>query len=521
MAPKPSKAPKQQAKDPEPAKECRSVLLSRVLYKAPSLGNFTPNISHPDPTIAAKLEAEYLASRPYQVLKDTKGFSKLTASEKSAYANSVLLETGAWRTWATPQQKEFWKLVEQQRIPIPLPKPQSLGKDPRGVDLGGYTPAEHKLYERRERDLRSLREKSARFRSKRTDGWTEEEVEEERNRRKLLGNLQGRKMGIYERDPLWDDVIPLAQDDGEGALAAIAYTDEYAEAMGYLRAIMAAKEYSPRVLALTEHIISLNASHYTVWLYRASTLFALDSSVVAELEWMNQVALDNQKNYQIWHHRQLLIEHVYAKISSNPVAVQELVDSEIAFMTRMFAEDSKNYHVWSYRQYLVRKLDLFNQKEIESIETLLRTDVRNNSAWSHRFFVVFSDPSISTPGSKATESDPKIPDDIIDREIEFAKAATFETPQNQSPWNYLRGVLRKGSRKLSTQECFAGEFVKIPEDGEEDVKSSHALDFLADVWTEMGELEKADKALLLLGDKYDRIRKNFWDWKRSLLKEAS
>ncbi|KAG4439340.1 hypothetical protein IFR05_005152 [Cadophora sp. M221] len=495
MAPKPSKAPKQQARDPEPAKE--------------------------HPTIAAKLEAEYLTSRPYQALKDTKSFSKLTAGEKSAYANSVLLETGAWRTWPTPQQKEFWKLVEQQKIPVPLPKPQSLGKDPRGVDLGSYTPAEYKLYERRERDLRSLREKSARFRSKRTDGWTEEKVEEERNRRKLLGNLQGRKMGIYERDPQWDDVIPLAQDDGEGALAAIAYTDEYAEAMGYLRAIMAAKEYSPRVLALTEHIISLNASHYTVWLYRASTLFALDSPVEAELEWMNQVALDNQKNYQIWHHRQLLIEHVYAKISSNPAAVQELADSEIAFMTRMFAEDSKNYHVWSYRQYLVHKLDLFNQKEIESIEILLRSDVRNNSAWSHRFFVVFSDPAISTPGSKATASDPKIPDDIIDREIEFAKAATFETPQNQSPWNYLRGVLRKGSRKLSTQECFAGEFVKIPEDGEEDVKSSHALGFLADVWAEMGELEKADKALLLLGDKYDRIRKNFWDWKRSLLKEAS
>lgn len=293
-------------------------------------------------------------------------------------------------------------------------------------------------------------------------------------------------------------------------------------AMGYLRAIMAVQEKSPRVLALTEHIISLNASHYTVWLYRASTLFALGSSVEAELEWMNAVALNNQKNYQIWHHRQLLIENLYKKISSDPAAIEALADSEIAFMTKMFTEDSKNYHVWSYRQYLVRKLNLFNQKEIESIETLLRTDVRNNSAWSHRFFVVFSDSAISTPGCKATESDPKIPDDVIDREIEFAKAATFQTPQNQSPWNYLRGVLRKGSRKLSAQECFAGEFVKLPEDGgEEDVKSSHALDFLADVWTEMGEIEKADRALVLLGDKYDRIRKNYWEWKRSLLRAGS
>jgi protein farnesyltransferase/geranylgeranyltransferase type-1 subunit alpha len=36
-------------------------------------------------------------------------------------------------------------------------------------------------------------------------------------------------MGKYEGDPAWDDVVPIPQDDGEGALAQIAYTDEYAE----------------------------------------------------------------------------------------------------------------------------------------------------------------------------------------------------------------------------------------------------------------------------------------------------
>jgi protein farnesyltransferase/geranylgeranyltransferase type-1 subunit alpha len=289
--------------------------------------------------------------------------------------------------------------------------------------------------------------------------------------------------------------------------------------MGYLRAVMAAKEHSQRVLDLTEHIISMNAAHYTVWLYRASTLLALNSDIDEELAWVNEVALENQKNYQIWHHRQLLIDHIYPSIFSDPAALQKLADSEIEFMTQMFDEDSKNYHVWSYRQYLVRKLNLFNDVELKSIETLLRKDVRNNSAWSHRFFVVFSNPKYTTPDSKATEHDPQVPDEIIDREIEFSKAATFEAPQNQSPWNYLRGVLRKGGRKLSSQECFASEFVKIPDDGEEDIRSSHALDFLADVWSEQGKFEKADEALRLLGDKYDRIRKNYWDWRRSMLKE--
>ena len=80
--------------------------------------------------------------------------------------------------------------------------------------------------------------------------------------------------------------------------------------------------------------------------------------------------------------------------------------------------------------------------------------------------------------------------------------------------------MKKGGRVLSTQASFAGEFVKIPDEGEEDVKSSHALDFLADAWSEEGKIEQADKALQLLGDKYDRIRKKYWDWRRSLLKEG-
>lgn len=206
-------------------------------------------------------------------------------------------------------------------------------------------------------------------------------------------------------------------------------------------------------------------------------------------------------------------------IEGDEEKVKGLAESEVEFLMQMFSEDSKNYHVWSYRQYLVRKLGLWGGEEIKSVEGLLRRDVRNNSAWSHRFFVVFSNPEYSTPDSKATERDPKIPENIIDREIEFGKAATFEAPQNQSPWNYIRGVLKKGGRKLSSIECFAGEFVKIPDEGEEDVKSSHALDFLADCWAEMGESKKADKALVLLAEKYDPIRKNYWEWRQQLLKE--
>jgi len=73
-------------------------------------------------------------------------------------------------------------------------------------------------------------------------------------------------MGKYSDSPEWADVVPLLQEEPvDTPLAQIAYTDEYLEAMSYLRAIMAANEQSKRGLALTEDIISQNPAHYTVW----------------------------------------------------------------------------------------------------------------------------------------------------------------------------------------------------------------------------------------------------------------
>lgn len=73
-------------------------------------------------------------------------------------------------------------------------------------------------------------------------------------------------MGKYSDSEAWRDIIPIPQDDGcANPLAAIAYTDDYSEAMSYLRAVMAEEEKSERVLGLTEEIIRLNPAHYTVW----------------------------------------------------------------------------------------------------------------------------------------------------------------------------------------------------------------------------------------------------------------
>lgn len=72
----------------------------------------------------------------------------------------------------------------------------------------------------------------------------------------------------------------------------------------------------------------------------------------------------------------------------------------------MFEADAKNYHVWSYRQWLVRRFDLWDQGELEETERFIGEDIRNNSAWNHRWFVVFGRPGGANEG-------------MVQREIEY------------------------------------------------------------------------------------------------------
>ncbi|GAO16981.1 hypothetical protein UVI_02044290 [Ustilaginoidea virens] len=328
-------------------------------------------------------------------------------------------------------------------------------------------------------------------------------------------DLYGEIAGTIAGNPEWDDVIPIPHSEPDDALARIAYPDDYAEAVSYLRAVMAAEECSPRCLRLTEHIVSMNPAHYTVWLYRFKIVKTLELPVPDEIEWLNKVALANLKNYQIWHHRQLLLDYYYPSIASDQDTVGKLARTEVQFVNTMLEEDAKNYHVWSYRQYLVKKLGMWNVGELAATQNLIEDDVRNNSAWAHRFFLVFSDPSIHTPDLPATAHDPKVPGSLIDREVSYAKEKILLAPQNQSSWNYLRGALAKGGRAVSDVAEFSQQFVSnLGEEGE-DVRSSHALDLLAEWYHESGDATKARLCLQRLWEKWDPVREGYWKYRAS------
>ena len=49
--------------------------------------------------------------------------------------------------------------------------------------------------------------------------------------------------------------------------------------------------------------------------------------------------------------------------------------------------DQKNYHAWQHRQWVLQTFKLFEQ-ELEYIDRLILDDIRNNSAWNQRFFVI-------------------------------------------------------------------------------------------------------------------------------------
>ncbi|KAJ2904035.1 farnesyltransferase alpha subunit ram2 [Zalerion maritima] len=434
--------------------------------------------------------------------------------------------------------KDLWKSINESGVPLrgldeleglkfPGNKIYDWGRDRAGRDIGEYTPEQFKKRRGKRLRVTQLEVLGRQFQAlrRKVGGLAtleDEEIDKERIRREELAKLRmelyGEKTGTYAQDPEWDDIEPVAQVEGEGALASIAYSDDYAEAMSYLRAVMAKKEHSPRCLRLTENIILMNPAHYTVWLYRFSIISSLNISIKNEIEWLNKVSLAHLKNYQIWHHRQLLLDHFYPLFdpvdgqpatADNSEEVKEFALSEMGFLKKMLDEDAKNYHVWSYRQYLVRKLGLWNlSEEIGYVETLILEDVRNNSAWSHRFFIVFSNPAhaSSNPEIPATKFDPKVPADVTEREVGYAKRKIEEAPQNQSPWNYLKGVLARGGKKVEEMEEFCLQFVNKLGEAEEEVTSSHALDMLAEAWAEKGEKEKADLALRRLAEKWDRIR---------------
>lgn len=88
--------------------------------------------------------------------------------------------------------------------------------------------------------------------------------------------------------------------------------------------------------------------------------------------------------------------------------------------------------------------------------------MRNNSAWHHRFLVVFSS------GVRKGEEDRA---EVVRRELVFTKQKIALAPNNASAWNYLRGVLEHTATPFSILKDFVLPYCvpsQLGDDGNED-----------------------------------------------------
>lgn len=306
----------------------------------------------------------------------------------------------------------------------------------------------------------------------------------------------------------FDDVVPVQLNEEQPQLCQILYDDEYKLVMGKLLALQQQEEYSERALYLTEKGLELLASHYTIWSYRFNIIKKIGADLFKELDWCELIALDNEKNYQIWNYRQLIIEEI---LKVPELATKFDPHREYPILNMMLQQDLKNHHVWSYRKWLVERFNLFEDpKEIEFVNACIDNDLRNNSVWSHRYFIFIK---------TFDENNPNV-SEYIDSEIEFVKNAILRSPQNPSSWNYLIGVYDK-CQKRSIVELKPFIDDNMVSSDYTSVKSSYALELLAKIYLKQNDHQTAGNIYDLLSTKYDPIRSNYWAYeKRKLITSA-
>jgi len=211
-----------------------------------------------------------------------------------------------------------------------------------------------------------------------------------------------------------------------------------------------------------------------------------------ELDFTQELALSNPKNYQLWFHRRDCVDKL--KDASR----------ELNFTARMIDDDSKNYHCWAYRQWVIETFNLWSG-ELTFTEELLQKDFRNNSVWNERYFVVSYQKGLT--------------EEVKNREIEFAQKYIKFSPNNESPWVYLKGVIYANGGKLqnySQVKSFALEITA------KFILCAHARSLLVDIYEEEMSEDSLRKALQLcdeLAINLDAIREKYWAYRKTLIEK--
>lgn len=217
---------------------------SPAQYFAPS-AHSTPGAPEPSPeTVTERSTQRFYQTNPLEKRREDVGLQALTPAERKTYnyANLIIPVSQDKVPLSNKAEREYWKSVTKEALPIRrLRRDYNWGKDRSGRDLGTYKIADFEQRSLKQARLTALDILHRQFLTKRDvarrEGRevSEETIDEEKTRRKVMADLRrelyGEQTGSLAQDPAWDDVIPIPLNEPEGALAQIAYPDDYAEGM--------------------------------------------------------------------------------------------------------------------------------------------------------------------------------------------------------------------------------------------------------------------------------------------------
>lgn len=267
--------------------------------------------------------------------------------------------------------------------------------------------------------------------------------------------------------------------------------------------IVSDEEYSEKSLNLTTCAIRQNPFNYNFWIFRKKILQNIQYDAFKELCWLEEMIIENPKNFLCWEHRKIIM-------NKNPnccTSAQEFKLTEF-----IFSKDSKNYHAWNHRQFTINTFKYKNlgllSDELRFTSKMIDEDVRNNSAWNQRYFI------INLRG--------KTDFILVKNEFKYTFEKIKLANENDSAWNYMRGLLLNfGAKKLWQFQDLVDFCEREFYDNENTCR--HIVAFLIDLRIEMvlddandhNELlltQKVFNLCQLMSHKYDKIRKNYWQF---------
>ena len=293
------------------------------------------------------------------------------------------------------------------------------------------------------------------------------------------------------------DIESSSQFSPEIKILQIQYSKNHQLLMNTFRYILISKEISLRVFNLTTEIIKISPWTYEVWVLRRKCLSEIEEiNIYNEIEFMNNIIIYFPKVYQVWHHRRLLIDKL------NECSQEKKV------MQKILNEDSKNFHCWSHRIWMIRRFDNI-EGEFEFVEKMLENDIKNNSVWNYRFFLV------------EYINKNNLSNSVIKNEIKYALDKIRICPLNESPFNYITGLICKYKKKYKEfeEEINECELLYNKEKNNNDENCLFILRLLLEYYEEDKNKIKFNNIIDKL-IKIDFIRKKYYLWRQKNFNDA-